>query len=321
MLNYLTLDNFISFLKLALDIGVVAVIIFYCLKIIKNNSRTIQIAKGIIFVFLVNWLAQTLELRTIEFITTQFLNWGFLAIFIIFQPELRSLLEKLGRTTVFSSLATLSENQRQHLVEELVKTAVTLSKSKTGALISLEQTNSLADYIRTGTIMNSDVTSELLCSIFVPGTPLHDGAVIIQGDKIACASAYFPPTVREFPSNYGARHRAAVGISEITDSVTIVVSEETGNISIAQEGKLTLMSAEELKVFLLMTIHSSDEADQNKEPVKAEALPPIQEETKADKKKKREAKAKHKEKIKANAIVMNKSKKTPKKGGKNDAEK
>ena len=319
MLNYLTLDNFISFLKLALDIGVVAVIIFYCLKIIKNNSRTIQITKGIILIFLVNWMAQTFELRTIEFLTTQFLNWGFLALFIIFQPELRSLLEKLGRTTVFSSLAILSENQRQQLVEALVKTASTLSKDKTGALISLEQTNSLADYIRTGTIMNSEVTSELLCSIFVPGTPLHDGAVIIQGDKIACASAYFPPTVREFPSNYGARHRAAVGISEITDSVTIVISEETGNISIAQEGKLTLMSEEDLKTFLLMTIHSSNEENQTKEVVEAKATPILQE-GKLDNKK-RKIRTKHREKIKADAIVMKKSKKTSKKGGNDDVRK
>ena len=319
MLNYLTLDNFISFLKLALDIGVVAVIIFYCLKIIKNNSRTIQITKGIILIFLVNWMAQTFELRTIEFLTTQFLNWGFLALFIIFQPELRSLLEKLGRTTVFSSLAILSENQRQQLVEALVKTASTLSKDKTGALISLEQTNSLADYIRTGTIMNSEVTSELLCSIFVPGTPLHDGAVIIQGDKIACASAYFPPTVREFPSNYGARHRAAVGISEITDSVTIVISEETGNISIAQEGKLTLMSEEDLKTFLLMTIHSSNEENQTKEVVEAKATPILQE-GKLDNKK-RKIRTKHREEIKADAIVMKKSKKTSKKGGNDDVRK
>jgi len=321
MLSNLTIDNILSFFKLAIDIGVVAVIIFYCLKIIKNNSRTIQIAKGIIFVVLVNWLAQTFELRTIEFLTTQFLNWGFLAIFIIFQPELRSLLEKLGRTTVFSSLAILSENQRQQLVEELVKTANILSKSKTGALISLEQTNSLADYIRTGTIMNSDVTSELLCSIFVPGTPLHDGAVIIQGNKIACASAYFPPTTKEFPSNYGARHRAAVGISEISDCVTIVVSEESGNISIAQEGKLTKMSDEELKTFLLQTIHATSEEDQGNRDVEIEELNNSKKSTKVEKKKQRNTKAKHKEKIKAEAIVMNRSQKTSKKGGGNDAEK
>ncbi|MDF9825440.1 uncharacterized protein (TIGR00159 family) [Breznakia sp. PF5-3] len=321
MLSYLTLSNLISLLKLILDIGVVSIVIYYCLKIIKNNTRTIQIAKGIIFVFLINWIAQTLELRTIEFLTTQFLNWGFLAVFIIFQPELRSLLEKLGRTTVFSSLSSLDEDQRQQLVDELVKTCITLSKSRTGALISLEQTNSLEDYIRTGTIMNSDVTAELLCSIFVPGTPLHDGAVIIRGNKIACASAYFPPTVKEFPSNYGARHRAAVGISEITDCVTIVVSEETGNISIAQEGKLTVMNADELRVFLLNIVRSADESEsEDASDFKKETIAPLNEEKPSEEKKKKR-KTKHREKIKADAIVINKTKSTPKKGGKNDAEK
>ncbi|MFV0381938.1 MAG: diadenylate cyclase CdaA [Breznakia sp.] len=250
ILNYITLHNFFSLLKLILDIGLVSIVIFYCLKIVKNNSRTTQIVKGIIFIFLIHWIAQQLNLRTIEFITTQFLNWGFLVIFIIFQPELRSMLEKLGRTTVMSDISSLDAKQKEVLINELVKTSSSLSTNRTGALISLEQLNSLADYIRTGTPMNSDVSSELLLSIFVPGTPLHDGAVIIQGNKIACASAYYPPTVKDFPSSYGARHRAAVGISEVSDCITIVVSEETGNISIAQEGHLQVVTATQLQDFL-----------------------------------------------------------------------
>lgn len=310
MFDYITLNNFISLLKLILDIGVVAIVIYYCLRIIKNNTRTIQIAKGIIFVFLINWIAQAFELRTIEFLTTQFLNWGFLVVFIVFQPELRSLLEKLGRTTVFSSISELNENQKQRLVDELVKTSVTLSKSRTGALMTLEETNSLNDYINTGTIMNSEVTSELLCSIFVPGTPLHDGAVIIRGNKIACASAYFPPTAKEFPSLYGARHRAAVGISEISDSITIVVSEETGNISIAQDGHLTLMDKDELKAFLLRVVTTKDVSRD------AEVRSPkkvAKEEVK---------KVNKREKIKAEQIVMHKStSKGSKKGGKDHGEK
>lgn len=316
MFNYLTLNNFISLLKLLLDVGVVAVLIFYCLKIIKNNSRTIQITKGIIFVFLANWIAQVIGLRTIEFLTTQFLNWGFLVVFIIFQPELRSLLEKLGRTTVFSSLSILNADQRQLLVDELVKTSVTLSKSRTGALISLEQTNSLMDYVRTGTIINSEVSAELLCSIFVPGTPLHDGAVIIQGNKIACASAYFPPTVRDFPSNYGARHRAAVGISEITDSVTIVISEETGNISVAQDGKLTIMDAENLRMFLLRAVTPSEELGKE-EPIVSRVKSSEDDVviTYPIKKDKNINNVIREEKIEAKEIVMHTKKKPSKKGG------
>ena len=126
-----------------------------------------------------------------------------------------------------------------------------MSSTKTGALISLEQGQDLSDYIKTGTSMNSQVSCELLCSIFQYGTPLHDGAVIIQGVKIACAAAYFPPTTRELPTSYGARHRAAVGISEITDSITIVVSEETGNISIAESGDLKVYSVAQLRAYLM----------------------------------------------------------------------
>ena len=126
-----------------------------------------------------------------------------------------------------------------------------MSASKTGALISLEQGQDLSDYIKTGTSMNSIVSSELLCSIFQYGTPLHDGAVIIRGVRIACAAAYFPPTTKELPTSYGARHRAAVGISEITDSITIIVSEETGTISIAEAGELKSYTSEELRDYLM----------------------------------------------------------------------
>ena len=140
-----------------------------------------------------------------------------------------------------------------------------MSKTKTGALISIEQGHSLSDFIKTGTSMNSVVSSELLCSIFQYGTPLHDGAVIIQGVKIACAARRFPPTTRELPTSYGARHRAAVGISEITDSITIVVSEETGNISIAQNGTLTVMSEASLKEFLLSIVGNQSTAKEKEE--------------------------------------------------------
>lgn len=269
MLNYFTVDNIISLLKLVLDIGIVSVVIYYSLNLVKNNSRTIQIAKGIIFVFILNWVAQQLELRTIELLITQFLNWGFLVIFIIFQPELRALLEKLGRTTVFSSISSLNKDEKEYLVDELVKTVDSLSKSRTGALITLEQTNSLADYIRTGTSVNSEVSAELLGSIFVPGTPLHDGAVIIQGNRIASASSFYPPTARELPSQLGARHRAAIGLSEITDSITIIVSEESGKVSIAQNGKLTVLNTNQLKAFLMVVLglEASGDSDQEIEHV------------------------------------------------------
>ena len=136
------------------------------------------------------------------------------------------------------------------MINELVEACSQMSKSKTGALISIERTQSLSDFIRTGIVMDSEVSTELLGTIFQYGTPMHDGAVIIQGNKIACAAAYFPPTTKDLPSKYGARHRAAVGISEITDSITIIVSEETGNISVAVNGQLTQYPPEGLQRYL-----------------------------------------------------------------------
>lgn len=190
------------------------------------------------------------------------------------------LLEKLGKTSVLTRLVSLTNNERAHLVDELVKACAQMSASKTGALISLEQGQDLSDYIKTGTSMNSQVSCELLCSIFQDGTPLHDGAVIIQGVKIACAAAYFPPTTRELPTSYGARHRAAVGISEITDSITIIVSEETGNISIAENGDLRVYSVSQLRKYLMERYQIDGPFDQDEdegELVLKEEAAPLQE--------------------------------------------
>lgn len=270
MLGYFTLNNFLAICRFFLDVACVWVVIYFGLKIVKNNSRTIQIFKGIILVLLVKALASYFGLKTLEYLADAFVNWGVIVVVIIFQPEIRSLLEKLGKTNVFSRISTLTINEREKLVDELVKACKEMGSTKTGALISLEQGHSLSDFIKTGTPMDSVVTSELLCSIFAYGTPLHDGAVILQGVKIACAAAYFPPTTKDLPTSYGARHRAAVGISEITDSITIVVSEETGNISIAEAGELRVVDEQSLRDFLMRTIcqgqndvASKDESDQD----------------------------------------------------------
>lgn len=260
MLSYLTVSNLWALIQSLLDILCLWAIVYYCLKIIKNNSRTIQIFKGVMAIIIIKWVASITGLHTMENLMASVMTWGVVAIIVIFQPEIRSILEKIGKTNVFSHISTLTVNEREQLVDELVKACAEMSAAKTGALISIEQGHSLSDFIKTGTPMNSVVSSELLCSIFQYGTPLHDGAVIIQGVKIACAAAYFPPTTRELPTSYGARHRAAVGISEITDSITIVVSEETGNISIAEGGKLTVISESGLREFLLQVICAQNKA-------------------------------------------------------------
>lgn len=249
-----TWQEILNWTRAFADIIIVWFILYYAIKIVRNNSRTIQIFKGIVLVLVVKSFANFFGLSTLGVLADMFVSYGFLAIIVIFQPEIRSLLERLGKSNMFSKISTLTGNEKEHLVDEVVKATMILSKEQTGALITLEQGQSLSDYIKTGTQMNSMVTTELLTAIFVTTTPLHDGAVIIQGDRLACASAYFPPTNLDLPNRYGARHRAAIGISEITDSVTIVVSEETGGISIAENGKIRSVDSKELREYLLRTL-------------------------------------------------------------------
>lgn len=243
-------DKFLTFSTTVIDIVVIWMIILAALRIVRGKSSTMQIFKGIIFVIIVDVLAKVMNLKTLQFLTNMFINWGFLAVIIIFQPEIRTILERLGKSSFFSRMSSLSGNEKEKLVDNIVTAVRLLSADQTGALISIEKSHPLDDFIATGTRLNSDVTAELLTSIFVTSTPLHDGAVIIQGDKIACASAYFPPTTADIPSRYGSRHRAAIGISEITDAITIVVSEETGNVSIAEGGKLTTVNEQQLRKYL-----------------------------------------------------------------------
>ena len=250
----LTIQNIWEVFRIVIDIAIMWFVLYYAMKAIRNNSRTIQIFKGIIAIIAINGLAKLLGLSTVTYFTDIFINWGLLACIIIFQPEIRALLEKIGKTNAFSRISSLLSNEKEKLVDQLFETAITLSKQRIGALIAIEQSQSMQDYIKTGIGVNAEVTKELLCSIFMTTTPLHDGAVIIQGDKVACASAYFPPTNVNLSSRYGARHRAALGISEVCDCLTIVVSEETSAISIAENGRIFTVDEQQLKEYLRRVI-------------------------------------------------------------------
>lgn len=250
----ITLRSIWTISRIFFDVAIMWFVIYYAIKFVRNNSRMIQIFKGIILILVVNGLARLLGLTTVSYFFDMFINWGFLAIIIIFQPEIRGVLERIGKTGVFSKITSLLSNEKEKLVDEVYKAVVVLSEESVGALISIEQSQSMQDYIKTGIAINATVTKELLTSIFITTTPLHDGAVIIQGDKIACASAYFPPTNEDLPSRYGARHRAALGIAEVTDSLTIVVSEETSGISIAEKGKIFAVDEAQLKDYLRKVI-------------------------------------------------------------------
>lgn len=236
-------------LRLLLDICVLWTLFYAGIRVVRNNSRTIQIVKGILGLLVFKLLADVLQLKTVSYLLQFVLSWGMIVVLIVLQPEIRSMLEKLGKTSS-SFVPNLPAEKMNHVIDELVKAVSDMSKTKTGALITLQMGQSLEDYEKTGISMDSDVTSELLETIFQYGTPMHDGAVIIEGDKLACAAAYFPSTAKDLPSKYGARHRAAVGISEVSDSITLVVSEETGNISVAQKGTLTQYTPESLHRYL-----------------------------------------------------------------------
>ena len=250
----LTIQNVWTITRFFLDVLILWFIIYYAIKVVRNNARTIQIFKGVFLVLIVNALSKIFGLGTITYISDLFISWGLLAIIIIFQPEIRGLLERIGKTNTFTRMTTLLANEREKLVDEVYRAVLVLSQERVGALISIEQSQSLQDYIKTGIVINSAVSKELLSSIFMTTTPLHDGAVIIQGDKIACASAYFPPTAQDLPSRYGARHRAALGISEVSDALTIVVSEETSAISIAEKGSIFTVDDKQLRDYLRRVI-------------------------------------------------------------------
>ena len=250
----LTIQSIWTISRIFFDIAIMWFLLYYAIKFVRNNARTIQIFKGIILVLLVNGIAKFLGFTTISYFTDMFINWGFLAVIVIFQPEIRGLLERLGKSNAFSSISTLLSNEKEKLADEVYEAVIALSKARVGALISIEQSQSMQDYVRTGITVNAAVSKELLCSIFMTTTPLHDGAVIIQGDKIACASAYFPPTNANLSSRFGARHRAALGIAEVCDCLTIVVSEETSAISIAEKGKIFSVDENQLRDYLKRVI-------------------------------------------------------------------
>ena len=252
--------------QMLFDICIVWFLIYYAIRIIRNNSRTIQIFKGVVVVLIVDTLAKLLGLTTVAYISSLFVSWGFLIIIIIFQPEIRNMLEKLGKSNTFSTTSNLSVGEKEKVIDDLVKACLTLSKNHTGALISIEQNQSLNDYINTGVVLNSTLSYELLTSLFITTTPLHDGAVIIKGNKVACASAFFPPTTLALSPKFGARHRAAIGISEISDCITVVCSEETGEISIAQNGNLQLCNEDNLKDNLMRLLYNYEiEINQSKD--------------------------------------------------------
>lgn len=226
------------------EIVIIAALIYEIMIWIKN-TRAWTLFKGIVILIVFVLLAAIFNLNTILWIADKTLNVGIIAAIIVFQPELRRALEQLGRKNFINNIFTFDDSKNKNerfsdrTITELVKATYELAKHKTGALIVIEKEISLTEYERTGIAIDSEISNQLLINIFEHNTPLHDGAVIIRGDRIVAATCYLPLSDNmELSKELGTRHRAGVGVSETTDSFTIIVSEETGKVSVAEGGKL-----------------------------------------------------------------------------------
>lgn len=223
--------SYIEFGKFLIEIAILW-FAFYMLLLFVKGTRAVQVLKGIIIIVVIFLITKELRLETINWILGRLFTISVIAFLIIFQPELRRGLARIGQFGMFSG--------QQQALDEIVKAVLTMSKKKIGALIAIEREIGLRPYIESGIRMDSHVTSELLTTIFAPNTPLHDGGIIVQGSVIAASGCLFPLTQNpHVSSSLGTRHRAAMGLSEETDAVVAVVSEETGDISISVSGRLT----------------------------------------------------------------------------------
>ncbi len=237
----------------SLDFFFIFLIIYCSLKILTFSSRIVNIFKGLMYFLLLYFISILFKLHYMtEFYQLMFDNWIIL-LAIIFTPEIRMIFERVGRSYAYTKKVNVEKVGKDYIIEELIKTTEYLSKRRIGALIAFERNESLEDFIKESTPYHIRVSSEVLTTIFIPSTPVHDGAVIIRGDFIVCARAVLPNCKNEehLPPKVGTRHRAALGLSEQTDALTIVVSEETGNLSVGLNGKLDYgITKESLRLYL-----------------------------------------------------------------------
>jgi diadenylate cyclase len=250
-------ENPLKLIPVILDI---AIVIYVIVKIIKfaKDSRGMQLIKGILFFIIITWLSGILNLRIVHSVLTSILPSGVVALIVIFQPEIRRALEQLGtnKLTNFFGMEKSIETKTREDIYKIVIAVCEMAKTKTGALIVIQRDISLSDIIATGIEIDSEISPQLIVNIFVPKTPLHDGAIVIRNNKIAAGACILPlANNADISKELGTRHRAAVGISKESDAIAIVVSEESGKISIAKDGTLIADVKEEaLKNILIKNI-------------------------------------------------------------------
>lgn len=247
-----------SFVTLVIDLVIVVVLIRAMIKILRG-SRAMQLIKGIIFLVFITALSSVFNLKILNYLLTNLMTYGVILLIILFQPELRRALEQLGSSNKLTRYFGLEKDIIAKTKEDIYKigiAAMELSKTKTGALIVVERDIRLKEIISTGVTINGEISPQLLVNLFTPNTPLHDGAVIISENKIAAAACMLPlASDGDIARELGTRHRAAIGMSKETDAIIVVVSEETGKISVAKEGTLIADVKEEaLKKILISNI-------------------------------------------------------------------
>lgn len=275
----MSLNSIVTILQKIVDVSLVWILIYFVLKNLKNNVKLVLIFKGLLIVVLVKALSDYFNLTAIGLLLEYVIMWGPLALIIIFQPEIRNILEHLGKKQILTNHKILTMDEREKIVYEIMGAVEYLRKARIGGLIVIERDSSLSEYINRSKHLYADISAELLISIFFPRNPLHDGGVIIQGNKVASAGAVFPISLNsKINKKLGTRHRAALGISEESDCISLVVSEETGKISVAVGGILNynlsiddarMILVEELKPKreLLLDEQFDDEEDNNHEGV------------------------------------------------------
>lgn len=234
-------DNIVSSIGITdvLDILIVAFIVYKVLGFIRE-TRAEQLAKGLLILVIITLASKALHLYTLNWILSGLMTVGVVALVVIFQPELRRALEHLGRSRFVNVLNGVDKEEAKRMVLEMVEAIDSMSSSRTGALIVIEGEITLNDIVETGTVIDAAVSAEMIGNIFYEGAPLHDGALIIRGDRLHAAGCVLPLTQnKQLSKELGTRHRAGIGITENSDAMVIIVSEETGVISIAQNGNLT----------------------------------------------------------------------------------
>ena len=259
----ISVDFILTIVNKTIDILLVWLIFYYILKIIKDNVKLTLIFKGIILLMILKFISDFFNFTTVGMLLEYVVMWGPVAIFVIFQPEIRAALEQLGRSQLLGRHKILTVDERERLVYEIVNAMDQLRRGRIGALIVIERDISLADYIEKAKKIYGDLSSDLLVSLFFPNNPLHDGGVIIQGDRVSCAGAVFPTSNNLIGNKrLGTRHRAALGISEETDAIVLIVSEETGRLSIALKGELFYnLSIDDVRMTLIDELRPKQELD------------------------------------------------------------